>query len=216
MDKKLVIFDFDGVLTDSYDVCISVSRNFFSDLTDESYKVLFTGNIYEAIDEGKEAKLTVKQVDHNLYFEIYEPLILEIPPREGFAEIIKELYKKEIKIAFVSSCFNKPLTNYLKKYNLINYVDEILGGDVERSKEKKFIKIFNDFKINPSDAVFITDTLGDLLEAERVELDSIAVSFGFHDKSTLEKGKNIAIVDTVDNLKKMLLEGESPSSVEIS
>ncbi len=204
MDKKLVIFDFDGVITDSYDVCIKVSRHFEEDLTDEAYKTLFTGNVYEALEKGRDAKLVVKNSNNDIYFEIYEPLILEVPPREGFVDIIKELHKKGIKIAFVSSCYNKPLTNYLIKYGIKNYVDEILGGDIEKSKVKKFLMLFNQFNMDPKEALFITDTLGDLIEAEKVGLESIAVTFGFHDRKTLEAGKSIKVLDTVEEVKKLL------------
>lgn len=206
MKPKLVIFDFDGVLTDSYDVCISVSRQFLPDITDDQYKVLFTGNIYEALEEGKDAKVVVKTVDNDLYFEIYEPLILEVPPREGFSELIKHLHSKGVKIAFVSSCYNKPLKAYLTKYELIDYVAEILGGDIEKSKVKKFVKILDDFEMSSKDAVFITDTLGDLLEAEKVDLPSIGVTFGFHNRELIEKGKTIAIADTVKDIENLFTE----------
>lgn len=216
MDKKLVIFDFDGVITDSYDVCIKVSRHFEENLTDEAYKTLFTGNVYEALEKGRDAKLVVKNSNNDLYFEIYEPLIMEVPPRKGFKELIKELHKKGIKIAFVSSCYNKPLTNYLIKYGIKNYVDEILGGDIEKSKVKKFLMLFNQFNINPNEALFITDTLGDLIEAEKAGLESIAVTFGFHDRKTLEKGKSLKIFDTVEEMNEFLGSalGASTSLVE--
>lgn len=205
MKTKLVIFDFDGVLTDSYDVCFSVSRQFLPHLTDDSYKVLFTGNIYEALEKGKDANVTVKTVDNDLYFEIYEPLILEVPPRKGFKQILEQLYNKGVKIAFVSSCYNKPLKNYLTKYGLINYVSEILGGDIEKSKVKKFIRLLDQFEVKSSQAVFITDTLGDLLEAEKANLPSIGVTFGFHSKDLIEKGKTIKIAESVEDLHTFIL-----------
>lgn len=204
MKTKLVIFDFDGVLTDSYDVCINVSKQFNPELTDESYKVLFTGNIYEALEKGKDANVKVTKVNNDLYFEIYEPLILEVPPREGFKEILENIVNKGIKIAFVSSCYTKPLTNYLIKYKLIDYVSEVLGGDIEKSKVKKFTKLLEDHKVSAEDCLFVTDTLGDLIEAEKVGLPSVGVTFGFHDRITLEKGKSVAIVDSATELATIL------------
>lgn len=204
MKTKLVIFDFDGVLTDSYDVCIGVSKQFFPELTDESYKVLFTGNIYEALEKGKDANVKVTKINNDLYFEIYEPLILEVPPREGFKEILEGLISKGVKIAFVSSCYTKPLTNYLIKYGFIDYVTEVIGGDIEKSKVKKFIKLLDDQKVSADECIFITDTLGDLIEAEKVNLPTFGVTFGFHDRVTLEKGKSIGIFDSVEDLGNMI------------
>lgn len=204
MATKLVIFDFDGVLTDSYDVCIKVSRHFNPDLSDSDYKVLFTGNIYQALEEGKSANLTVKTVDNDLYFELYEPLILEVPPREGFKQIIQDIYNKGIKIAFISSCYNKPLKKYLLKYGFSEYIAEVLGGDIEKSKVKKFNRIFNDLNITPQESIFITDTLGDLNEAETVALPSIGVTFGFHNRELIEKGKTISIADSIPELQEQI------------
>lgn len=206
MATKLVIFDFDGVLTDSYDVCIKVSRHFNPNLSDSDYKVLFTGNIYQALEEGKSANLTVKTVDNDLYFELYEPLILEVPPREGFKQIIQDIYNKGIKIAFISSCYNKPLKKYLLKYGFSEYIAEVLGGDIEKSKVKKFNRIFSDLNITPQESIFITDTLGDLNEAENVGLPSIGVTFGFHNRELIEKGKSISIADSIPELQEQIFQ----------
>jgi len=204
MKPKLIIFDFDGVLTDSYDVCLKVSREFIPELSDEDYKVLFKGNIYQALEEDKSADITIKAAENNLYFEIYEPLILEVPPREGFKEIIQDIYNQGIKIAFISSCFNKPLKRYLLKYGFSQYIAEVLGGDIEPSKVKKFNRIFGDLNIKANESIFITDTLGDLKEAEIVNLPSIGVTFGFHSKEYIQQGKTIAIADSVSTLNQIL------------
>lgn len=201
MSIKLVIFDFDGVIVDSYGVCKKVTEHFLPDISDEDYKELFTGNIYDQIEKSEKHNSAAGNVNNSIYFDLYEPLILQLKPRDGFIEIIDGIFNRGIKIAFVSSSFNKPLTNFLKKYNLLKYSNDILGGDIERSKVKKFLSLLKKYKLNTQEVLFITDTLGDLREAKKADIPSIGVTFGFHDRSFLEQESTVDIVDRVEALK---------------
>jgi phosphoglycolate phosphatase-like HAD superfamily hydrolase len=60
------------------------------------------------------------------------------------------------------------------------------------------------YNIPKEHTLFITDTLGDIREAEIADVPTVAVTWGAHDRSYFkqEEHKNIvAIVDSVDELK---------------
>ena len=52
---------------------------------------------------------------------------------------------------------------------------------------------------------FITDTLGDIKEANKVGIESIGITWGYQDKAKLQKGNPKKIVDTPTELLDYLL-----------
>ena len=72
--------------------------------------------------------------------------------------------------------------------------------ETEKSKKKKFRMTFEEYSLLPSECVFITDTLGDLLEANLLEVPTIAVTWGYHDETRLKYGKPHNIIHEFDDL----------------
>ena len=86
----------------------------------------------------------------------------------------------------------------------MNYFKEILGLKKHKSKVKKFEYLFQTYKLKSEDCIFITDTLGDILEGNKVNVRTIAVDFGFHEKERLEKGNPFKIISSFEELEKEL------------
>jgi phosphoglycolate phosphatase len=58
----------------------------------------------------------------------------------------------------------------------------------------------NKYKVNASDCLFVTDTLGDIKEAHHMMVSTVAVTWGYQSKATLERGVPSYIVDTPQEL----------------
>ena len=64
--------------------------------------------------------------------------------------------------------------------------------------------LFEKYDLKPDDCVFITDTLGDILEAKKVNVRSIAVTFGFHDQERLKRGEPLHLVSDFAEIRPLL------------
>ena len=104
-------------------------------------------------------------------------------------------------MVIISSSNETVITKFLDDVGLNCYFEKVYGKRASTSKVEKFNMLFEDFNVKPDECLFITDTLGDLNEAEEVKVESIAVTWGYHDRKTLESGKSIAIVDSVEELQ---------------
>lgn len=120
-------------------------------------------------------------------------------------EAILESSKNHM-LFIVSSGGTKNITDYLRNNNVADSFKEIIGMDTYRSKVDKFKFIFSKYQVTAQDCVFITDTLGDILEANTLHIKTIAVDFGYHTKETLSKGDPLKIVSTVSELFQTLRE----------
>lgn len=187
-NKKVVIFDFDGVIADTFSFCYKI-RNEFSPLTQDEYRKWFEGNINDVL----------KIKPHPNFFDSYTPQLLNCPPKEEVVETIKKLAKHKV-LVIVSSTITSSIKPYLDNFGLTDYFKEILGNEIESSKIKKLQMVLGKYSISPSDTVYITDTLGDIKEAEKCGIKSIAVSWGYHPIETLERGKPYRIVNTPEEM----------------
>jgi len=175
-NKKVVIFDFDGVIVDTFDFCYQITKINNPKLTSDEYRTYFEGNINDA--------KKVEKTDFD-FFAHYTPRLQKKEPIEEISDVIKKLSEKYT-LVIVSSTITPPITEFLKKHNLLEYFSDILGNDIAKSKMVKIQMVLDKHNINAKDCVFVTDTLGDIKEADNMNVRSIAVLWGYHDMDTLK------------------------------
>lgn len=191
--KKTILFDFDGVIVDSFRPAFEVSRDIrksWMDFTEDDYRKCFEGNPYDEFTRIDRRK----KVATEEFFKIYIPRFLRLPVIDGITNVLKKLSKK-YRLIIVSSTISSPIHEWLTGHNLIHYFTKIMGGDVHESKVEKIKMIFKKYEIVANDCVFITDTLGDLREANEMGINSLVVTYGFHDEDTLKKGKPVGFIE---------------------
>ena len=106
--------------------------------------------------------------------------------------------KNNKKRKFIISSNSEPiLETIIKNSSAEKYFEKVLGKETHKSKVSKFLILKNEKKVNFSETVFITDSLGDLKESsEFPELKTIGVTFGVHNKERLKKGNPDFITDS--------------------
>ncbi len=187
--KKLVLFDFDGVLIDTLGICFSINQSIYDDLSLEEYKSFFEGNIYNAVRRDGTPKK-----HHPEFYEIYDNKTREVVIPPVLKLVVEKLAQKYI-LTIVSSTYSVSIQNILKKEGIDGFFVDVLGADIATDKRIKIKTLLNKYECSPENAVMVTDTLGDIREANECSVKSIGVLWGFHDEETLEKGKPFAVID---------------------
>ena len=66
------------------------------------------------------------------------------------------------------------------------------------------------YSTEPTEAIFITDTLGDIEEGKKCGVKSIAVTWGYHPIETLKKGEPYKIIseqhELIDAIKEYFID----------
>lgn len=196
--KKTIIFDFDGVIVNTYDLCFQIRKSLEPTIDDEAYKKVLEGNVFDtfATPPGE----SVRTVHAPFYAPYEAALHAQKMHSDEIAGLIRSLAAR-YSLYIVTSAPEISVQRYLEENTLRAEFVAILGADVSLSKVEKFSILFKEYNTSAEESLFITDTLGDIREANVVHLPSIGVSWGFHNSERLEKGSPLAIVHSVQELE---------------
>jgi phosphoglycolate phosphatase len=196
---KFIVFDFDGVIVDSRSLTLSIVQKLRPGTTKEEWKALSNGSLNNTVsDAGASVWQVVK------YFWLYNSQINKIAPVDGLADLLKELDKK-YSLCVVSFSMALSIKRYLRKYGLLKYFDTVLGTESGKDKTRRFQKLCRETSLECSEIVFVTDTVGDILESRELGIRTVAVTWGIHSRAELEKMNPDCVVDSMSDLKKYLL-----------
>ncbi len=194
--KKLVIFDFDGVIVNTHDISLALNQVTNPHLTEELYSQMSHGNFYASFES--DAPIITFTPNPN-FFESYTEEILKVPMPPVLKEVVISLSQKYT-LAVCSSAHDEAIDRFLDKEGIRHCFEVIGGALVHKSKVVKLRQLLEQYVLQKEDAVLITDTLGDVLEAHEVGIRSIAETWGLHTKETLMKGKPEIIIDHPNEL----------------
>lgn len=191
--KKALIFDFDGVIADTADILFALSRDFDPTISEEDFKEHHDGNVYEE----PRIKFTPEGAER-LYNEYCDRL--SVSHIKTAIEPIKRLYK-DFRLFIISNNEERGIRSVLENAGIKDCFEAIYGYNTHKSKIIKFEMIRDKYDVVLEDAIFITDTLGDVKEAKKLSITTIAETFGFHNRERLEQGEPYIIVDTWDEIE---------------
>lgn len=189
---KAIVFDFDGVIIDSYPRALEVWGYAFKEF--KITNVTLDKDFFESDYRAMAKKLKVS--DHNLkklerlYYNATTPLNLF----KGIVPILKEL-KHNYKLGLVSNSPSKRFMKKLREYHLNEFFDAIIGirkGIRLKPHPDMLLLALERLKVKPTQAIFIGDMEGDIIASKAARVKVIGATYGFHTKVRL-KGADLII-----------------------
>lgn len=228
MDKKYLLFDLDGTVTDSnlgITRCVqyalldqgideqdmSVLEEYIGPALDDSFKK------YHGLNDEQAAKAVAK------YRERYRDTgIFENEVYDGIVPCLETL-KAAGKIICLSTCKPEPFAvRILEHFKLDKYFDVVTGSDLEGTRKQKYQVIEETFKrlsanvlrqelteelLNEikADSVMIGDRNQDVNGAHQVGIECIGVRYGYAKPDELEDAGADYIVEIIPELTALIL-----------
>lgn len=193
--KKVLIFDFDGVLANTMQLHLKLSRKFFPDVTEQDH-----------INHGKsnpiiKPAIRYEKEHYPIYFDMYNKRVsnTEFYPLYDF---LKKHSDKTIVIC--SSSPREGIESFLSEKKISKLIDDIYDVHLNPSKVEKLQLIMDKYEVKPVDCIFVTDTVGDINEARKLNIDAIGVTWGLHSREILEEANPLAIIDKIEELDDLL------------
>ena len=212
--KKAVVFDFDGTLSNSFPLvagkiteAIAMFRK--EELTEEENNSIYgpteEGIILKLIkDKGEAKECFLRYLD--LYNEYHEELLPDFIP--GIRELLEELNKINIPVFLLTGRSKESTMITLTKFNAFKYFKAIYtGGLYGEVKEELLNELASIHHYNKEDLVYIGDSLHDVPQCRRANVDIISVSYANTDSyEKLDEINKGNVAKTVEELKAKLFE----------
>ena len=212
-NQKLIIFDCDGTILDTFDLIektvfqtfkeklpnynltLEEAHAFFGPLIDDSFKK------YASTDEEVQELI-------NCYREINTRIMPDyIKAYDGIEEVLKELKKSGFKIAIVSNKVTDAVVQGLKICNINQYFDLIIGAEKMTNPKPAPDGITQALKLlNKKDAILIGDTIIDIETGKNASIDTIGVTWCKTTKEEFKQNKATYIIDRPNEILKIVKE----------
>jgi phosphoglycolate phosphatase len=187
--REILIFDYDGVIVDSLSIFMNSfitachQQGYPQIASKEEFLRLFEGNMFEKMFDHGMKKETILKIVNTLKKE----LLLHQEEIEFFPNIQSVLQKLSEDHTLLISTSNETslVETFLKKKNMDNLFQGIYGSDIEPSKVKKIQMVQREF--NHASYTYIGDTVGDIKEAKIADINTVAVTWGWHKFNQLKK-----------------------------
>ncbi len=203
---KAIIFDLDGTLLDTLaDIVISANtvlvEHGFEPHDYDNYKNFIGNGAHVLIQKatGSEDPDIVDEVlaDYLTYYN--EHSTDKTTPYEGVMEVLKACQEKSIPISIVS---NKPHASTVKAVK--HYFSDVEFFAIEGQSEgvptkpdpTKVLRILNDLKVLPEEALFIGDSNVDMMTGQNAKVPTIGCCYGFRGRRELEEAKADMLVES--------------------
>jgi len=204
--KNMIIFDFDGTISNSVDIVYKVyeklSKEYgFKRFTHEEIHELKMLSIHERLKKHKVSIFQLPRLARKTR-RIVSELIDETYPFDGMKELLFLLKEEGFMISIVSSNSKKNIKSFSKHHDLIEF-DYIYGKASFFGKERLISKLMK--KVKNTHFVYVGDELRDIVSAKEVPIDIVSVTWGFDDITLLEAESPNYIANSVEELKDLLL-----------
>jgi phosphoglycolate phosphatase len=200
--KKLLLFDFDGVVVDSLDVYEGTVRRCLEKIgrpiiqTRADFLALYEDNFY--------ASLVNLGVDLDAFMTASVDILAQINYGEmkPYADLIPVLAKLQAEniLVIVSSSGSDDIRLILHLHQLQDYFQDVFGSDVHFSKKEKILQALAKYGIDKQNTCYIGDTSGDIKEAQAVGIKTIAVTWGWHSREMLAAARPDHLIDRPEEL----------------
>ncbi len=204
---KLIAFDYDGVIADSFDHNLETVNKVLSDL---GHNKLSTPDDIKNLQRmtfgqlGLDLGVPSHMVSH-LEMKTAEELIKTthmVNMFNGIKEVFHTL-AKEYKLAVISNTISHAIEQTFSREELSSYFTSIYGGDHEGSKAEKLQELCKINKLQPAEVCMVGDALSDITAAKEAGTKSIAVTWGFQSRELLSKVDPDLIIDNISDFKEI-------------
>ena len=194
-----LIFDFDGTLADSLDQSRQVGnvlapRFGLQPVSLETFAALRELTVAEI---QKQLKIPTWKIPLFLFFFRRE-MLQRLPSLncvEGMPNVLKQLQEKQVQLGILTSNTLSNVNAFLEHHQLRSYFQFVDGGVRILGKGQRLRRLLKQNNLDPRYVFYVGDEIRDVLAAQQVGIQSVAVTWGFNTSEALRSLQPTFLID---------------------
>ncbi|NEQ41314.1 MAG: HAD-IA family hydrolase [Okeania sp. SIO3I5] len=200
---KIVIFDFDGTLADTFDLIFAIANRLsvefgYKQANKEEIPEIEKLNPLELINQSGISIFKVPFLLKRIRAE-FKKEINDVGLFSGIKEALLALKLQGYKIGIITSNGQENVEYVLQKYDLLIF-DFMDSGTTLFGKHRVIKKYLKSENIQPEEMVYVGDETRDINAAKKAKIKAIAVTWGFNSREALSEYQPDALVDQPQEL----------------
>lgn len=209
--SRVVVFDFDGTLTNVIKVAPKIAKDVFENLgldapSEEEIEKYRELSIPQAL---KQLKIPTRKVPKivGVARGCIHKYRAEIKPIRGIEKLLQDLTKsREVEAVYILTSNSKEnVADFMKRHPKLDCADEVVAGLTFFNKGRKLGQLLKRHGHIATDVYMVGDELRDIEAGDKVGTHTVAVTWGLGGPKRLAAAKPDFIANTVSDLRKVLL-----------
>jgi phosphoglycolate phosphatase len=205
--KKIVLFDFDGTIADTVDTAADILNDLstkygYAKVTKEENKAMRDLTIQEMFKMKNVAFYKLPFMIIDVKRELNKRIV-HLNPIKGMATVLKELKKKDYKLAIITSNSKENVEHFLESNNL-NFFDHIYTGTTLFGKAKVIQGFLKKNNVQLEKTIYIGDEMRDIEATKKVGIPIISVTWGLNSRKGLQRFQPEFLIDNPNEILSVL------------
>ncbi|WP_013324471.1 HAD-IA family hydrolase [Gloeothece verrucosa] len=199
MVVKVIIFDFDGTIADTYNAFVEIvndlSKEFgYKPLTPEDLARLKKLSSREIVQQSEISLIQIPFLLKRVKTELSK-IISDLSIFSGLKSCLIQLHKKGYILGIVTSNDQANVQCFLENNQLDSLFDFVYSGTNLFGKHKVINQIIKKYNFSRDEIVYVGDETRDIQSAKASHIKVIAVGWGFNDPEALAKYEPDALIN---------------------
>ena len=216
MTAKVILFDFDGTIADTYQAITNITNQLsvefgYKALSEDELSLIKNLSSREIVKLSEipvfKLPFLVRRVRSELSKEI-----AELEPIAGIKRVLAELKNQGYVLGIVTSNNKENVDIFLAKNNLDHLFRYIYSGTAIFGKHRVLNQVIKEHRLAKADVIYVGDETRDIRSARKSKIPIAAVSWGFNAAEILAEHQPDYLVDRPSELPKAIATWQSCSS----
>lgn len=193
MKTKVIVFDFDGTIADTYDAIVEITNRLsgefgYDPVNEAELDELKNLSSREIVKKSKISPFQIPFLLKKLKLELGKE-IGNLKPIAKIENNLLQLKQKGYKLGIITSNTKNNVLAFLEKNNLQLLFDFIYSETTIFGKHKVIDQFLKQNNLEPDEIIYVGDETRDINAAKKSNVKVIAVSWGFNSPSVLAQYK---------------------------
>lgn len=199
MSAKVIIFDFDGTIADSYDKFVAIANKLALEFNyptvslaqAEGLKNLSSREIVNLLD----ISLLKIPIFWRRFKQELQRSTHDVNLFPGIADCLIQLKQRGYKLGIITSNYQASVVNCLQQHQVLSLFDFIYSGTSLFGKHRVIRQVIKQYKLSPASVVYVGDETRDIKAAKRSKIRVCSVTWGFNSIEVLSRYYPHYVVD---------------------